>query len=392
MGNTWAYTYDVAGRRISANDPDLGNWTYAYDAAGRLTTQTDAKAAVSTLAYDAIGRVTSKTVTASGLAQELTTNIYDQPRASYFNFGQLTSASRSVAAQTLNRVAIPAVGVVQSFDHDLAGRRVKDTHGGVNGNVYTLETEYWPDGLVKRRKQANGQWTGEYRYDMAGRLASFDNANAASASEPDLFIQSQSYNARGQTTSITYGDGTSTAFTYNDARDFLSRVLSTKSATAQLDQTYARNAKGMVTSITSPQVGNNWTYTYDGLDRLVTADNDTNSEDKNFAYDDADNMIWNSGLPTSASRASAAQSALQSGTAAGWHGDRACGFYPSALQALYPHSVPESCSRSCARYRTRGTALPSSRPQATGRQTSRVHPSRYTPSKASGSPRKGPKV
>jgi hypothetical protein len=34
---------------------------------------------------------------------------------------------------------------------------------------------------------------------MAGRLQSFDNAAVTSASEPDLYIASTAYNARGQT-------------------------------------------------------------------------------------------------------------------------------------------------------------------------------------------------
>ena len=41
--------------------------------------------------------------------------------------------------------------------------------------------------------------------------ASIDNANTASSTEPNLFIASTAYNARGQTASITYGNGLATA-------------------------------------------------------------------------------------------------------------------------------------------------------------------------------------
>ena len=95
----------------------------------------------------------------------------------------------------------------------------------------------------------------------------------------------------------TYGDGTTTSFSYNDNRGFLSRVLTVKGATVHLDQSYARNAKGLVTQITSPQLGNGWIYGYDGLDRLISADNDNGtSQDRVFAYDEADNMMANSGV------------------------------------------------------------------------------------------------
>ncbi len=57
----------------------------------------------------------------------------------------------------------------------------------------------------------------------------------------------------------------------------------------------------MITSITSPTTGMSWAYAYDGLDRLVTADNiNTNSEDRSYLYDAADNMLRNSGLNATA--------------------------------------------------------------------------------------------
>jgi len=53
--------------------------------------------------------------------------------------------------------------------------------------------------------------------------------------------------AKGQVTQIAYGNGVGTAYSCNDARGLLTRVLST----SMLDLTYARNAKGMITGITS---------------------------------------------------------------------------------------------------------------------------------------------
>jgi uncharacterized protein RhaS with RHS repeats len=54
----------------------------------------------------------------------------------------------------------------------------------------------------------------------------------------------------------------------------------------------------MVTSIAALVAGRSWSFTYDGMDRLITADNlaGVNADDRSFAYDDADNMVWNSGL------------------------------------------------------------------------------------------------
>jgi YD repeat-containing protein len=53
----------------------------------------------------------------------------------------------------------------------------------------------------------------------------------------------------------------------------------------------------MITATTSPDVGRSWTYGYDGLDRLISADNQNGTaDDATYAYDDADNMVFNSKL------------------------------------------------------------------------------------------------
>ena len=83
-----------------------------------------------------------------------------------------------------------------------------------------------------------------------GHLYAVANANTASSTEPSTLVNSTSYNARGQ-----------------------------------------------VTGITSPDNTRSWTYTYDVLDRLTAATNTgTSSESRSFAYDDAGNLTFNSGL------------------------------------------------------------------------------------------------
>ena len=187
-----------------------------------------------------------------------------------------------------------------SLCYDLAGRLAHEKHRILKDGTTFIEKEtstaYWPDGSVKRKTLADGFVTGLYLYDAAGRLVSIGNDAAASSTEPFDFINAIAYNARGQTSSITYGDGTTTAFTYNAARGWLQQVLATRDGVALLDQSYTRNDKGMITQITSPDPANRWTYAYDGLDRLVSANGQGVNQDRTFAYDDADNMVLNSGL------------------------------------------------------------------------------------------------
>ena len=141
-------------------------------------------------------------------------------------------------------------------------------------------TEYWPDHALKRKQLADGTWSGQYTYDLRGNLYGIDNAAVTSASEPDSFMQSASYNARGQVVAETKGNGVGSAYTYNPQRGFLTRILTTSGATTLQDLTYARSASGMINSITSPDLGRSWIYSYDGLDRLITADNQNGTGDR----------------------------------------------------------------------------------------------------------------
>jgi YD repeat-containing protein len=291
--NTWTYSFDPLGNRTGVTDPDLGTWSYSFDKASRLVTQTDAKGQVTSLSYDVLSRVLGKTVTGPGLATETTSNAYDEARAGFFNLGKLTTATRNVP---LNG-AIPAVAISRLYDHDMAGRISRETSPAINGLTRTVNLEYWPDGSLKRRQGADGIWAGPYTYDVAGRLTAIDNPQATSATEPDLYISSMAYNARGQATSVTYGNGVVASYVYDAGRGWLTSSKVLQGANLLLEQSYTRNPRGMITSITSPDPARSWLYGYDGLDRLILADNGNGTvEDRSFAYDAVDNVIFNSAL------------------------------------------------------------------------------------------------
>lgn len=64
-GATVVLTYDLAGRKLTMDDPDMGDWVYTYDALGNLKTQTDARGCVATLSYDGLNRLTDKVFSGS---------------------------------------------------------------------------------------------------------------------------------------------------------------------------------------------------------------------------------------------------------------------------------------------------------------------------------------
>jgi hypothetical protein len=202
--------------------------------------------------YDELSRVATKVVAGAGLAAETTVNTYDSiagatDHAGYANKGKLTDATRTVAAQTVGTVALPAVNDTVRYDYDAAGRLLRQRHAGILGGERTLASEYWANGAVKRKQMADGTWTGNHIYDAAGRLSSIDNVLAG----PDLFIGAIAYNARGQTASIVYGNADRVDYGYDADRGWL-KTLKTTGVSPALDLTYTRNKVGQIATIAAP--------------------------------------------------------------------------------------------------------------------------------------------
>ncbi|MEZ5923858.1 MAG: hypothetical protein R3D57_05680 [Hyphomicrobiaceae bacterium] len=81
---------------------------------------------------------------------------------------------------------------------------------------------------------------------------------------------------RGQTAVATYGNGVVSSFTYNLDRGWLNAVAHTLPGGAgdALNASYTRNEIGRISDITTAGVPNeSWSYTYNDLDELLTADN-----------------------------------------------------------------------------------------------------------------------
>ena len=58
--NVTTLQYDLRGRKVLMDDPDMGIWSYGYNAFGELVKQTDAKNQIVTQSYDALGRMTGR--------------------------------------------------------------------------------------------------------------------------------------------------------------------------------------------------------------------------------------------------------------------------------------------------------------------------------------------
>ena len=281
-GNHWTYTYNSFGRKLTADDPDLGMWRYQYDNADRLIQTTDAKSQATHYTYDPLGRTLTK-VTRYNTAQAVTTTYdYDQTTWGY-NVGHLT------------RVTIP--GMNYSYNYDAVGRMIgKDLVA--DGVSYNLLPTYDTGGRLRRIRYNTGYFTSgapsvdvytgtatnQWAYDTAGRLKSIPGVQTAAT-----------YTADGQPDSVTRANGTTTDYIYQPARLWLTGMKTTNAAGAVLQNfAYARDARGRITGSGSNIGYENWTYRYDDFDRLLMADNAIDDTlDQGFAYDTVGNMTAN---------------------------------------------------------------------------------------------------
>lgn len=270
---TTTNTTDSLGRMTQSIDLDWGTTTYEYDGAGRLTATVDAKNQRTTVAYDALDRKTSKT-TRAGTPQATTVSwTYDQPRSGYYNVGSLTTTTDGAGTKSL--------------DYDALGRLVKAVRT-INGASFTVEHGFDAAGRPRWTTYPDGDTLGTSAqplvYDGAGRLKSIPG-----------YVTSATYNAEGGVTQIDNVNGTTTTRAYSAQRGWLTNITTVKGATTLQNLVYTPNAKGMVTSVTSPIAEEGWTYSYDELDRLTTATNASDSaHDQTLTYDAIGNITSNS--------------------------------------------------------------------------------------------------
>lgn len=276
-GNQWSNSYDSLGRRISSTDPDLGTWTYGYDDLGRVILQTDAKAQQVAMSYDRLGRVLSKIAGFGQPGSKTTTYAYDQARAGYYNVGQQTSAANSNASVT--------------YDYDNGGHPVRQATS-VDGSTYTVTSSYDVAGRLTSRTYPGGGSSGAYAYNTAGQLYSLSGS-----------VTSTTYMASGAVKAINYANNVKTSYSYNSDRDWLTKVevvlpgSGRAKDTTLASFTYTRDAVGRITSVNGSRTNEDWTYSYDNLDRLLSAANsNTPALSQSFTYDAGGNILSNSAI------------------------------------------------------------------------------------------------
>ncbi|MFE6038976.1 RHS repeat-associated core domain-containing protein [Streptomyces sp. NPDC056452] len=268
-GNTSHYTYNWAGDRLTAEEPDAGSAVSTYDDNGLLAT-TSSNGKVLSYGYDALKRPT----TIKQGTTLLTEKSYDAPAAEVPNgLNRLASTTNYVAGKAY----VSKIGAYDSRGHEtLTSLTVPADGSGLEGQYTTKASYDQADHLTKTEYPAIGGLPAETVTSVwtDGRLSKVSSPLAT-------YVASVDYDNTGRVRSRDFGGGTGTSvtrdFTYDDAggAGWLKNISTSRTTggttTKVQDDTYTRNSLGTATALRENQIGQQQCFTYDGLQRLSGA-------------------------------------------------------------------------------------------------------------------------
>ncbi|MEM8926545.1 MAG: hypothetical protein AAGD35_23820, partial [Actinomycetota bacterium] len=263
-GATTNATYDLAGRKLTLDDPDTGQWSYVYDRNSRLSRQLDPSGTVTDLLYDALGRKTRETIDGTRWADW-----------SYDPNGNLGLLKQSVGYR-------PEGDVTQKLKYDTWGQ-LGNTQTlipkavGEGHHMMTHRYSYRDDGqlattrLPKNARNNVGE-TVTYSYDPVSGLPT-----GAESSQESTIVADTFYNRAGLVNERHYGPGGGNGIATWTYETSSNRMLSANAGTAANPQAWQRlqytyDEAGNVTRIADAvNAGQRQCFTYDNLDRLTRA-------------------------------------------------------------------------------------------------------------------------
>jgi RHS repeat-associated protein len=285
--NTTTMTYDSLSKKRTMTDPDMGYWTYQYDKSGNLTSQTDAKSQTITFTYDGLNRLTQKVY-----PDRTVTYTYDDVSVPYSK-GKLTKVSDPLGGETKEDFVL---------EYDLM-QRIKKNKKKIGVEEVTFEKSYDSAGKVITIKYLAGtpnEKTYGYEYDVAGNLLYIkDNASGTH------LVDYSDFTARGQQQIALFPKpnnvSVKSTYTYYPETGRLHTLLTQKWFGGSPVETYQNldyqhwDGKGNLITQIDNLNGITHGYTYDSLDRLITANGTgTNPYSQSYGYDRIGNITYKS--------------------------------------------------------------------------------------------------
>ncbi|WP_240118379.1 LamG-like jellyroll fold domain-containing protein [Streptomyces sp. MUM 2J] len=260
------FTYDDRGLLLSTAGPS-GTSSFAYNGDGAMTSRTDASG-TSAYGYDTAGRLKTVADGATGTSMSYGYDVNSNVTSIDYGTGKAkrTFAYDALQRLTDDRLTSPTGQELADIGYgwDANGNETSKTTTGVAGasaNTYTYD---WADRLASWN---NGTTTEVYGYDASGNRTrvggdtyTYDARNRLTSDGHSSY----SYTARGTLRSVTDEGGQTTS----TAADAFNRVIS------EGDRTYA----------------------YDGLDRVLGAEDGNGTELYGFQYSGTGNDVASDGV------------------------------------------------------------------------------------------------
>jgi RHS repeat-associated protein len=311
------YQYDPIGNLSQVQQAGVGTRTYSYDGFSRLTQEINPESGTTTYTYDLAGQQgdlyqrTRPKQNQTGVATVVTTYSFDKlhrPTGKSYNDGSTPTITLTYDQATVGTYspsnpkgqltdAVVAANVAGTiYGYDTMGRVAQEwqcTPLNCGTSTYWLGYQY--DRLGDVTQFVNGTEgtagvTYTYSYDTAAHLIKLTSSLSDSYHPATLLtINSTNYNALGEFTQATLGNGILRSIAYDNR----GRATSlTDGSIYSFSLGYA-NDSNILTG--NDSVNGNWTYTYDAMNRISTSSKAGNAY--NYKYDPAGNR-WQQNVTT----------------------------------------------------------------------------------------------
>ncbi|WHM37543.1 LamG-like jellyroll fold domain-containing protein [Streptomyces sp. BPTC-684] len=262
------FGYDDRGQLLSTSGPS-GASSFAYNGDGAMTSRTDASG-TSTYGYDTAGRLSTVNDGATGSALTYGYDVNSNVKSIDYGTGKAKrtfgyDALEQLKSDTLTSPTGKTLASV-SYGYDENGNETSKTTTGVAG------------------ASAN-----TYTYDWANRLSSWNNGSTT---------ENYGYDASGNRTRVG-GD----TYTYDARNQLTSDGHNSYAYTARGTMSSMADEAGKATSIRADAFNRvinegDRTYTYDGLDRVLSASDPGTGPLFTFAYSGTGNDVASDGSAT----------------------------------------------------------------------------------------------
>ena len=288
VSNFTTNTYDIRGRKLTMDDPDMGDWTYEYDALSQLIEQEDAKGQITLLDYDKLGRISNRKDNVDSASAPTTAD-----NETVWTYDTSTTAGKG-KLHTVKQYDGLASGTTliddKTYTYDSNGR-LSSTVTGINNNSdndtsdtgerYTFSQSYDIDGrLAALTYPASVHHTGglevAYSYTTTGYLSKVCENNDLVLDCEDagdtVYWEATAQNALGQVTAMSYDNGVDTNQGYNVRTGLLDTIVTTAlTAGDRQDLQYSFDKLGNLESREDFRIDRKEDFVYDDINRLTTA-------------------------------------------------------------------------------------------------------------------------